>query len=380
MPIALSESEEQIYQNALAYGRQAFLPWAEQWDTEGTFPLTAFRKAGEDGFLGIGVSQDRGGKGYSFVESALVYQGIARSCMPLGFAIACHNNMSYELQFFPVTQDDRALFANLVSGKEILAFALTEENAGSDPLSSISVARKTTGGYVVKGKKTWVTNGSEASKIFLIAKSEDVSDKEMILFLVDNPTPGLSISKNHKKLGSRLLSTVDMVFEDCFIPEERVMSRKGYADALWAVMIGRLFVAALAVGLCEEALHITMEFLAERKQFNKKILLNQGIQWELAELSARLEAAKWLSLRAAYLMDSKQKPVRESSMAKLVCSDLAVEITSRCLELFGARGYSDEFPIERYFRDAKLLQIVDGTTEIQKLVLGKIIAEKYVSR
>ena len=379
MPIALSEAEARIYQDALAYGRKSFLPWAAQWEVERRFPLDAFRKAGEDGYLGVGVSRGRGGKGYSFVESSLMYQAFARSCLPLGFAIACHNNMSYDLEHMQARDEVLELLPEFVSGKEILAFALTEEFAGSDPLSSSSYAREVPGGYRVQGKKTWVTNGQEATKIFLTVKTGDAQSREMMCFLVDNPSPGMQITAAHGKLGANLMSTVDMEFNDCFVPADRVISLKGYANALWAVMIGRIHVSALAVGLCEEVLHITAEFLAGRKQFSKTLLLNQGLQWKLADMTARLEAAKWLMLRTAFMMDQGQSPVQESSMAKLVCSDLAMEITSQCLGLFGARGYSDEYPIERYFREAKLLQIVDGTTEIQKLILGKHIAARYLN-
>jgi len=378
MPIELSESEERIYREALAYGRKSFLPWAEQWEKEREFPLDAFRQVGADGYLGVGVSVKWGGKGYSFVDSALMYQAFARSCLPLGFAIACHNNMSYELEHLQVSSDVRALLPALVLGKEILAFALTEEFAGSDPLSSSTFAREVPGGYLVQGEKTWVTNGAEATKIFLTVKTGDAQSREMICLLVDNPTPGLQITKAHGKLGANLMSTVDMEFYDCFVPVDRVISLKGYGNALWAVMIGRIHVAALAVGLCEEVLHVAAEFLAGRKQFNKTLLLNQGLQWKLADMAAHLEAARWLMLRVAFMMDRGQSPIQESSMAKLVCSDLAMEITSQCLGLFGARGYSDEYPIERYFREAKLLQIVDGTTEIQKLILGKHIAARYL--
>lgn len=379
MPIELSEAESSIYQEALAYGREAFLPWAAQWEVERRFPLEAFRNTGRDGYLGVGVSKARGGKGYSFIESSLMYQAFARSCLPLGFAIACHNNMSYDLEHMQASAEVLELLPKFVSGEEILAFALTEELAGSDPLSSSSFAQEVPGGYLVQGKKTWMTNGQEATKIFLTVKAGDAQSREMICFLVDNPTRGLQITAAHGKLGANLMSTVDIELNDCFVPADRVISLKGYANALWAVMIGRIHVSALAVGLCEEVLHITAGFLAGRKQFNKTLLLNQGLQWKLADMTARLEAAKWLMLRTAFMMDQGQLPVQESSMAKLVCSDLAMEITSQCLGMFGARGYSDEYPIERYFREAKLLQIVDGTTEIQKLILGKHIAARYLN-
>lgn len=379
MSIGLSEKELSILDDADRYGRDHFGPHAEEWDREGVFPLDAFRRAAADGYAGRLVPPECGGKGYGFIQTALTYQGLARSSVPLALGMATHSNMAYGIYKMAASAEVLNIVREAVSGTAVLSYAFTEECAGSDPNSAKSFAVPVKGGYRVSGTKSWATLGGEADYFELTVKIGGADKREMYTFLADAGSPGISVGKSYEKTGSNLLSTVDVRFDECFIPESRIISKEGYRSAMWAIGIARIFVAAMAVGVCEEALSLTAEFLGGRVQFGRPLLDNQALQWRLADFTARVEAARWLVYRAASLVDSDGTVPLESAMAKYLCANLSVELTDMCAQLFGGKGYCTGNALERMAREARMLRLIDGTSEIQLEVIGRSIKKRYGS-
>jgi alkylation response protein AidB-like acyl-CoA dehydrogenase len=377
MAIELSTEETRVLDKAIEYGMKNFAPNVQRWETEGRFPLEAFRQTAADGFVGLLVAPESGGKGYRFLEAALTYQGLARSSAAMTLAISTDSNIIYGLSQLSKAPGIHGLLPSMINGSAILTYAFTEDGAGSDPGSAVTVATPVAGGFRINGRKSWATLGSEARYIQLTAKLGDSSRRDMINLLVDTGSPGLAIGENYNKTGANLLSTVDLVFDDCFVPDERLVTPDGYRAAMWGIGLARIFVGAIAIGLCEAAIDTTARFLADRKQFNRPLLDNQGLRWKLAEFMARVEAGKWLVYRAASLMDKEGKAPLEGAMAKYYCANLAVEVTDLCTHFFGARGFRTGTPLELMAREARMLRIIDGTSEIQLEVMGKWIDGKY---
>jgi alkylation response protein AidB-like acyl-CoA dehydrogenase len=375
MSVDLSTAQKDLLQQADCYGRKCFAPFADEWEERGVFPRETFKQAATDGWVGLLVAPEYGGRGLSFLETALVYQAFAKSCLPLAFGIATHSNMAYGIAAAAEQREIKDLVPSLVDGSALLTYGFTETGAGSDPWSAESFATPVDGGYLINGRKIWATLGSEASYIELTVKIGSAAARQMFTFIVDSNSPGITVGESYKKTGGNLLSTVELDFGNCFVPESRVLSREGYRNALWGIGIARIFVAAMAIGACEEAIGVTARFLAERRQFGRPLLANQALRWRLAELQTKTEAGKWLVYHAATLRDTGADAAIESAMAKAYCADLAVEITDRCAQLFGGRGFCRGNPVERMAREARMLRLVDGTSEIQLEVISRYIDE-----
>lgn len=377
MAIVLSAEETRVLDQAVEYGRKNFAPDVQKWEKEGRFPLEAFQQVAADGYAGLLVAPEFGGKGYSFLKAALTYQGFARSSAAMTLAISTDSNIIYGLSQLSKAPGIIGLLPSMINGSVILTYAFTEDCAGSDPGSAVTVATPVAGGFRINGRKSWATLGSEAKYIQLTVKLGEASSREMISLLVDTDSPGIEIGENYMKTGSNLLSTVDLSFNDCFVPIERLVTPDGYCAAMWGIGLARIFVGAIAIGLCEAAIDSTARFLADRKQFNRPLLDNQGLRWKLADFMARVEAGKWLVYRAATLMDQEGKAPLEGAMAKYYCANLAVEVTDLCTHFFGAQGYRTGTPLELMAREARMLRIIDGTSEIQLEVIGKLMDRKY---
>jgi butyryl-CoA dehydrogenase len=378
MTYQLTEREQRLLQDAQQYGSEHFLPHAAAWDREGIFPTETFLQAGRDGYLGLNTAREFGGRGLSFLETALIYQGLARSSFPFVLAMECHNNMTYEMSVFKSSAAVRGMLAQMISGEKILGFGFTEPQAGSDPSAMTSCAKKVPGGYLVNGCKTWVTNGSQASLFDVTVKLEEPGAREMITLLIDIPSEGLKVTHDMKTMGGNVLSKATIVLTDCFVPEDRVVSTHGYRDALWSVLLARIFTPAMAIGLCEEALEQTAAYLARRSQFGQPLLKQRPLQWKLVELQTKVAAGRHLVYHTAACMDSGRNPDQEAAMSKLYCGDLAMEVTTACCQLFGAEGYRTGNVLERLMREAKMVSVIDGTSEIQKLILGNMLERAYL--
>lgn len=375
----LNEQLQSLYRDAVSYGKNYLAPSAERWEEERIFPAQEFERMARSGYLGLNVPRHHGGRGLSFLESALIYQGLSRSNLPFTLAVECHNNMSYELSIFDTSPEVKSLVPRLMEGRELLAFGLTEPEAGSDPNSMSSHAVKTEGGYLLNGTKSWVTNGAEATLFDVTVKDPSAGEKAMKTFLVSIPSEGLEITSKRRTMGGNCISKATIRMKNCFVPESRVISRNGYKDALFSVLIARIFTPAMAIGLCEEMLDTTCRYLARRVQFGKPLLEQQLIQCSLASLKMEVEAGKHLVYHTASCMDHGIVPTEQAAGSKLYCAQVAMKVATTCCQLFGAEGYATGTPIERMFREAKMLSIIDGTSEIQNVLLGSMLAKSYAT-
>lgn len=375
MAVELTGKERALFEEARVYAIANIAPYAARWEEERKLPREAVEHAVANGYCGIGLTKEVGGRGLNFLESALVYEGLAHGCGGFAFFIQLHNNITFDIgTYYELSDEVKKLLPDMVSGKKLTAFALTEESGGCDPSANQSYAELKQDGYHIWGKKAWIANACDAEHFIVIVRNG--SEKNMLIFLVDRETAGFSIGENRVRTGGNVMSCADLNFEDCVVSPTRLVSRDGYKEALRAIDVARVFVPAIAIGIAQRALDITVDYLGGRYTFGKPIISNQGVQWMLAELSAEVEAGRWLVYRTASLMDSGDPVGFQAAMSKLYATNLAMKVTTQCAELFGAKGIERDSTIARFMAVAKILQLVDGTTEIQKIVVGKALERK----
>lgn len=372
--INLSPAQVELRTQAYEFAKENFEPFEQQWETEGTFPYETFQKTARAGYIGLLSSKESGGQGYSFLESALIYESLARGSFAFTFAIGVHNVVGYGLSTANVSDEEiKAKCNEISSGKKLVAIALTEPGAGSDPSAMESTVTVTDDGYIINGTKNWITNGIVADYIVVVAKDEH-NPKQSYMLLVDKNDAGIKIINNPRKMGANFVSTPEMKFTNCFIPKNRLISETGLRDALQIIDVARLCIASYAIGLTQQAIESALAYLGGRTQFGEPVINNQGIQWVLAELQTELEATRWLTYHTASLIDQGELSSMKLAMVKLKAADLSMRATVKCTQLFGANGLLESNPMERFIKYAKISQIVDGTSEIQKLIIGRKLA------
>jgi len=377
MAIELSNKEQNLFQEAKEFSLKNIAPDYAEWENGNNNIREAIDLLGNNGYCGIGLPHKLGGKELNYLECALVYEGLAYGCGTIAFLIQMHNNITLEIgTFYDTSEEVKKLVPDMVSGKNITAFALTEEHTGSDPSSTYSYAELKEDGYHIHGKKAWIANSLEAEHFNVMVKNGSPETRDMIMLLVDRNTPGFTIGNNKPRIGANAMSCCDLKFDNCIVPEERILTRNGFKEALRAIDVARIFVPAIAIGISQRAIDMTVEYLGKRIAFKKPIITNQGVQWTLADLSAQVEAGRWLVYRTATVMDSGKSVAIQAAMNKLYATDLAMKVTTECLQLFGANGYDKNSVISNYMALAKMLQIIDGTTEIQKIVIGRALEQK----
>ena len=369
--IDLTSHQQNIRENAYAFAKEVLLPNDAMWEEKGEFPVDAFHAAMEAGYGGMLSPQDLGGQGLGVLESALIYESLARGSFPFTFALEVHNIVAYGL--WKQLKGNKGLESKVVElsrGEKIGAIALTEPHSGSDPSSMQTHARLSNNHYIINGSKAWVTNGKEADYSLVIVKNQ-ADPAQSLMLLVDKTDQGILVVDSPKKMGANLVSTPRYEFVQCVIPKDRLLSEKGLSEALHIIDMARLAVAAMAIGITQEALEQTVHYLGGRIQFGQPIIKNQGVQWMLADIWSELEAVRWLTYHTAYLVDQGKVPSYKISMAKLRATELAMKATVQCSQLVGANGFLETYPMERFIKYAKMSQIVDGTSQIQKVVIGR---------
>lgn len=375
MAVELNSHELSLYENARDYALEHIAPRAAEWESSRILPREAVSHAAENGFCGIGLSRQVGGRGLNFLESALVYEGLAHGCGGFAFFLQLHNNITYDIEaLFQLNDEVRRLLPDMVCGKKLTAFAFTEACGGSDPSMNQSIAELHQDGYHIFGEKAWIANAVDADHFIVIVRNGTA--KNMLIFLVDRGTPGFTIGENRVRVGGNVMSCADLRFKDCIVPETRLVSNDGYKEALRAIDVARIFVPAIAIGLAQRSIDLTVEYLGGRSTFGKPVISNQGVQWTLAELSAQVEAGRWLVYRTASLMDAGGTVAFQAAQNKLYATTLAMKVTTECSQLFGANGLDKDSAVARNMAVAKMLQLVDGTSEIQKIVIGRALERK----
>ena len=383
-PFVLTEEQEHLRREIQEFAAREIAPNVSAWDEASEFPFAVIKMLGAMGLMGLIIPSEYGGAGLGYVDYVLAIEELSSVDGSVGLTLAAHNSLGTNHIFLTGNEAQKRKYVpRLASGEYLAAWALTEPGSGSDASSARTTAAKKGDRYVLNGNKTFITNGHYADVAVVIA----VTDKSkgthgLSAFVVEKGTPGFRAGKKENKLGLRASDTSELIFEDCEIPAENLLGTEGegFIDAMRALDGGRISIAALALGIARGALDAALKYVKERRQFGKAIAEFQGIQWKLADMATELDAARLLTQRAAVLKDAGRKVTRESSMAKLFASEVAVRICDEALQLFGGYGLIKDYPVEKFYRDVKLCTIGEGTSEIQRMIIAREILKVYPSR
>lgn len=376
MNFKFTEEHEMMRKMVSSFAENEITPHIEAMET-GVFPKTILQKMGELGLMGIPISEEYGGAGMDFMSYIIAINEISKVSPTLGVILSVHTSVGTNpIVYFGTEEQKRKYVPKLAAGKNLGAFCLTEQSSGSDAasLKSKAVAVKEGGQYRINGSKVFITNGGEAD-VFIVFASTDPQkgSKGISAFIVEKGTPGLIIGKDERKMGLHGSSTVQVTFEDMKVPAANLLGKEGegFKIAMANLDAGRIGIAAQALGIAEGAMEHAVQYAKSREQFGKPIAEQQGIGFKLAEMATSIEASRLLVYRAAFLRSQGLKSGKEAAMAKLFASRTAVEVAIEAVQVFGGYGYTTDYPVERYFRDAKVTEIYEGTSEIQRMVISK---------
>ena len=374
MDLSLTDEQREIQALAREFADGEIAPHAAGWDRDHRFPAEVFAKLGELGLMGVCVPEELGGAGADFVSYVLVLEELSRADAGVGVTVAVHTSAATLPIVTFGTDEQRARFVPaLARGEALGAFALTEPGSGSDAGSLRTTAVADGDGWRVNGSKQWCTNGSHASTFLVFARTDPATDgaRGVTAFVLD--AEHVTVTREEEKLGLHSSSTADLRIDDARVGADRVLheERKGFAVAMATLDGGRIGIAAQAVGIAQAALDTARAYALEREQFGHRIADFQAIQFTLADMATEIAAARQLTLRAAWLKQTGQQHGAEGAMAKLFASRVAVQASQNAIQVLGGYGYTREFPAERYYRDAKITEIYEGTSEIQRIVIAR---------
>ncbi|SES84771.1 acyl-CoA dehydrogenase [Hymenobacter actinosclerus] len=377
MELVATENQTMIAQMVRDFGAQHIKPRMMEWDESQEFPKEVFHKLGELGLMGVLVPQEYGGAGFGYVEYVTAIAELSKIDGSIGLSMAAHNSLctGHILQHASEEQK-RKYLPKLASGEWIGAWGLTEPNTGSDAGNMRTVAVEDGDHYVLNGAKNFITHGKSGNVAVVIARTGEVGDSRgMTAFIIERGTPGFAAGRKEDKLGMRASETTELIFTDCRVPKENVIGKigDGFVQALKVLDGGRISIAALSLGIAQGAYEAALQYSKERHQFNQPISNFQGISFKLADMATEIEAASLLTYRAADMKDRGLNVNLESAMAKLYASEVSVRVANEGVQIFGGYGYTKDYPAEKYYRDAKLCTIGEGTSEIQKLVIARAI-------
>jgi alkylation response protein AidB-like acyl-CoA dehydrogenase len=367
--------EESTRQFAETYIR----PYVMEWDEAQHFPVDLMRNLGAHGLLGVLVEEKYGGAGLGYQEYISVITEVAKVCGSIGLSMAAHNSLcTGHIHQFASEAQKLEYLPRLASGEWIGAWGLTEPNTGSDAMRMKCVAVKDGDHYVLNGTKSWITHGISGEVAVLIARTGELLDSRgMTAFIIERGTPGFRAGKKENKLGMRASETAEMIFEDCRVHKSQVIGQEGegFVQAMKVLDGGRISIAALSLGIAKGAYECSVKYAKEREQFGQPIINFQAISFKLADLQTKIQAAELLTRKAADLKNRGERCTKESAMAKYYASEVAVLAGNEAVQIFGGYGFTKDFPAEKYFRDAKLCTIGEGTSEIQKIVISREITK-----
>lgn len=375
MDFELTEEQKMLKTMVQDFASKELEPIAAQIDEESRFPAESVKKMAELGLTGIGFPEEYGGSGGGATELCLATEEISRVCAATSAILLASTGLAGEPLYIYGNEEQRKRFVTpIATGEKLAAFALTEAGAGSDPATLETTATRHNNGYLLNGTKTFITNGAEAGIILVFATvDKSLRHRGIAAFVVEKETSGFSVGKHEHKLGIRASSTVELVFEDCFVPEENRLGEegKGFRLALEAIDGSRIIIAAQALGIAQGAFDRALTYAKERQQFGQPIANFQAIQWMLADMATQIDAARLLTYRAAYLQDKGLPFIKEASMAKVFAAETSSFVTNKAIQIYGGYGYVKEYPLERYLRDAKITEIYEGTSEMQRMTIAR---------
>ena len=377
MEFSTNEITEQVAQSARDFAQKSIRPFVMEWDEAQTFPADLFQQMGRLGLMGVLVPEQYGGAGLSYLEYVAVIKEVAKVCGSIGLSLAAHNSLctGHILLFGNEAQKQRYL-PLLASGEWLGAWGLTEPGTGSDAGNMQCTAVKDGDQWVLNGAKCWITHGISGHVAVVIARTGDPRTSEnSTAFIVERGTPGFAGGKKENKLGMRASETAEMIFDNCRIPDANRLGKVGggFHQAMKVLDGGRVSIAALSLGIATGAYEAALKYAQEREQFGKSIAQFQGISFKLADMATEIEAAELLTLQAADLKQRGLPVTKQAAMAKYYASEVAVRVATDAVQVFGGYGYTKDFPVEKYYRDAKLCTIGEGTSEIQKIVIAREI-------
>lgn len=374
MDFVLSKEQEMARGLFRQFAETEAKPLAQEIDETERFPIETVKKMQKYGFMGIPFAKEFGGQGCDSLTYAICVEELSRVCGTTGVIVSAHTSLGAEpINKFGTPEQKEKYLIPLAKGEKLGAFGLTEPGAGTDAAGQQTKAVLEGNHYVLNGSKIFITNGGQAD-IYIIFAMTDKSKgtKGISAFIVEKDFPGFSIGTKEKKMGIRGSSTTELIFENCIVPKENLLGQegKGFGIAMTTLDGGRIGIAAQALGLAQGAFDETVAYAKERKQFGRSIAKFQNTQFQLADMKTKIEAARLLVYNAAKAKDTKKRFSVEAAMAKLYAAEVAMEVTTKCVQLHGGYGYTREYPVERMMRDAKITEIYEGTSEVQRMVIS----------
>ncbi|WP_374718965.1 acyl-CoA dehydrogenase [Parageobacillus toebii] len=376
MNFALTKEQQMIKEMVREFAEKEIAPNAAKWDEEAYFPVEVFKKMGELGLLGIPFPEEYGGAGGDTISYAIAVEEIGRACGGTGLSYAAAVSLGASpIYYFGTEEQKQKWLVPMAKGETLGAFGLTEPNAGSDAGGTRTTAVLDGDEYVINGEKCWITNAQYSRQVIVTAVTgKDERGKNIIsAIIVPTDTPGFTIRSNYDKMGVRASNTCELVFENVRVPKENVLGdpKKGFKQFLYTLDGGRISIAALAVGIAQAAFEKALQYAKERVQFGQTISKFQAIQFKLADMAMEIELARNMVYKAAWLKDQGKPFTKEASFAKLFASEMGFRVCNQAIQIHGGYGYMKEYGVERHLRDIKLMEIGEGTSEIQRLVIAR---------
>ena len=375
MDFHLTNEQQMLRKMYREFAENEVKPLAEEIDEEERFPMETVEKMAKLGMMGIYFPKEYGGAGGDVLSYAMCVEELAKVCGTTAVIVSAHTSLCCAPIYENGTEEQkRKYLPDLLSGRKIGAFGLTEPNAGTDASGQQTTAVKNENGdYVLNGSKCFITNGNVADTFVVFAMTDKSKGNHGIsAFIVEKSFPGFSTGKHEKKMGIRGSSTCDLIFEDCIVPKENLLGKegKGFKIAMQTLDGGRIGIASQALGIAQGALDKAIQYMKERVQFGKTLDKFQGLQWMVADMATQIDAARLLVRRAAFNHDVGLPFTKEAAMAKLYASEVAMDVTTKCVQIYGGYGYIREYPMERMMRDAKITEIYEGTSQVQRMVIA----------
>ncbi len=374
---SVSESQQMVIQMVRDFADKHIRPHVMEWDEAQIFPVETFKQLGELGLMGVLVPEEYGGAGLGYFEYVNVIVEVAKVCGSIGLSLAAHNSLcTGHILSFATDEQKKRWLPKLATAEWIGAWALTEANTGSDSLNMNTTAIKDGDYYVINGSKNWITHGMSGDiAVVMVRTGERNSASGVSAIVIEKGAPGFTHGKKENKLGMRASETTELIFDNCRVHKDNLLGEEGqgFKQAMKVLDGGRISIAALALGIAKGAFEAALKYSKERHQFGQPISKFQGIAFKLADMSTDIEAAELLILKAADLKNRGERVTKNSAMAKYYASEVAVRVANDAVQIFGGYGYTKDFPVEKYYRDAKLCTIGEGTSEIQKIVIAREI-------
>ncbi len=375
MDFEFTAEQTQLRRSIRDFAEAEIAPHVLEWDENQTFPLEVIKKTGELGIMGAIFPEQLGGAGFGYIEYAIIIEELARVDPSVALIVAAHNSLCTNHIYIAGTEEQRQKYVpKLASGEWIGCWSLTEPEAGSDAAGTRSSASMKNGEWVLNGGKTFTTNAQYADVCVAMAVTDrSASQHGISAFILEKGTPGFRVGKKENKLGMRASATGEVLFSDCRLPQTQLLGKQGegFVDSLRTLDGGRISIAALSIGIAQGAFEAALKYSKQRKQFGRFISEFQAIQDKLSNMATSIEAARWLTYCAGARKDAGKRVTKESAMAKLFASEMAVSAADQALQIHGGYGFIKDYPVEKFYRDVKLCTIGEGTSEIQRLVIAR---------